>query len=122
MNSSLTENRASDDWANAIDTSGRANRALVRYPSATAHPSGWTHVISLGRGASEGCGAGASAEVRSAGRQRRFVGLGVFGVTSCAAVLCRSSLSSRRVNGHHPWIRITRVICGQDPGRRCSSV
>ena len=37
MNSSLAENWASDDWANPIDTSGRVNRMLVRYPSATAH-------------------------------------------------------------------------------------
>lgn len=49
----------------------------------------------------------------SAGRQRRFVWLGLIGAAPRAVVLCQSSLSSRRVNGHHPWIRITRVICGQ---------
>jgi hypothetical protein len=79
--------------------------------------------FSLGGGASEGAAArGACAEVRSAGRQRRFVWLGCSGLIRGQLCLCRSSLSSRRVNGHHPWIRITRVNCGQDPGRRCSSV
>jgi hypothetical protein len=49
-------------------------------------------------------------------RSAAFVWRGVLGAASRAVVLCQSSLSSRRVNGHHPWIRITRVICGQDPG------
>jgi hypothetical protein len=90
MNFPLTENRASDDWANPIDTSGRANRALVRYPSATAHLLAFgldAYGLPWSRGVGGRCGARASAAVRSAGRQRRFVWLGVFGVTSCAAML-----------------------------------
>jgi hypothetical protein len=65
----------------------------------------------VARGRSLRCGV-------SAGGQCRFVWLGVFGAASRAVVLCQLSLSSPRVNGHHPWIRITRVICGQDPGMR----
>ena len=45
------------------------------------------HGLNWSRGVGARCGARASAVVRSAGQQRRFVWLGVLGVTSWAAVL-----------------------------------
>lgn len=74
-------------------------------------------MISLGRGASEG--AVAREGYRCGAVCPRAGSAGLYG-SMCSGLrvqlcFCRTSLSSRRVNGHHPWIRITRVICGQDP-------
>jgi hypothetical protein len=103
MNSSLTENRTSDGWANPIDTSGQVNRAFGEVSQRTGPPVGvrvGRIYLSLGGGASEGAPArAASAEVRSAGRRRRFVWLGVFGVTSWATVL----LSIKSVVASGEW-------------------
>jgi hypothetical protein len=42
--------------------------------------------------------------------------VGVSGLLRGQRCFCRSSLPSRRVICHHPWIRIARVICGSDLG------